>query len=80
VGPKVYDCLVKRKRIHTPFVTLFPIHIGPVLRAIRRQTSLRLIKAAPRYYPELSAIMAVPGLREFLAWNCAVLLEKRLSD
>lgn len=80
LGPRAYDWLVRRKRIHTPFVTLFPIHIGPVLRAIRRQPSLRLIKAAPRYYPELSAIMAVPGLREFLAWNCAVLLEKRPSD
>jgi hypothetical protein len=38
-----------------------------------------LIKAAPRYYPELSVIMAMPVVREFLAWNCAVLLEKRAS-
>lgn len=77
MGPRIYDRLVRRKRIHTPFVTLFPIHIGPVLRAIRREPTLRLIKAAPRYYPELSVIMAMPVLREFLAWNCAVLMEKR---
>jgi hypothetical protein len=72
----VYDRLFKRKRIHTPFVTLYPIHIGPVLRAMRSNPSLKVLKAIPRYYPEFSWIMALPGVREFLAWNCAVLLEK----
>ena len=76
LGPKVYDRLSKRQRIHTPFVTLFPIHIGPVLRSIRRQPELAVIKAAPRYYPEFGWLMALPILREFLAWNCAVLLGK----
>lgn len=77
LGPRVYDKVSGRKRMHTPFVTLFPIHIGSVLRAIRRQPALRIVRAAPRYYPELSGIMSVPVLREFLAWNCAVLLRKR---
>jgi len=31
---------------------------------------------APRYYPELAWVMRLPGLREFLAWNCAVLLAR----
>jgi SAM-dependent methyltransferase len=76
LGPRVFDRLSKRKRIHTPFVTLYPIHIGPVLRAIRRQRELKLVKVAPRYYPEFSWIMALPGVREVLAWNCAILLGK----
>jgi SAM-dependent methyltransferase len=77
LGPRIFDKVSKRKRIHTPFVSLYPIHIGPVLRSLRRRSELQIVKAAPRYYPELSWIMAVPGLREFMAWNCAVLLRKR---
>ena len=77
LGPWVFDRIVKRKRIHTPGESLYPIHIGPVLRAIRRNPALRLVKAAPRYYPELSLLMSVPVAREFLAWNCAVLMRKK---
>lgn len=76
LGPRVFDRVSRRKRLHTPFVTLYPIHIGPVLRAIRQQADLRLVKVAPRYYPELSLLMSVPIAREFLAWNCAVLMRK----
>jgi SAM-dependent methyltransferase len=76
-GHRVFDRLFKRKRIHTPFITLYPIHIGPVLRAMRSEPKLEVVKVVPRYYPELSWIMAVPVMREFLAWNCAVLLRKR---
>ncbi len=75
-GHRIFDKIVKRKRVHTPYVTLYPIHIGPVLRELRRNPRLQVIKVAPRYYPEFSWIMAVPALREFLAWNCAVLLNK----
>ena len=76
-GHRVYDKIYKRRRIHTPFETLYPTYIGSVLRAIRQQTTLRLIKVAPRYYPEFSWLMRLPGLRELLAWNCAMLLRKR---
>lgn len=74
LGHRVYDRVVRRQRIHTPFVTLYPTHIGPVLRALRCQKQVRVVKVAPRYYPELSWITAVPVMREFLTWNCAVLL------
>jgi SAM-dependent methyltransferase len=77
LGPRLFDRISKRKRIHTPYVTLYPIHIGPVLRAIRRRNELEIVKVAPRYYPELSWLMAVPGVREFAAWNCAVLMRRR---
>ncbi len=76
LGPRLFDRLVKRPRIHTPYVTLYPIHIGPVLRLMRRQPDLRIVKVAPRYYSEFSFLMALPVVREFLAWNCAVLLQR----
>jgi SAM-dependent methyltransferase len=80
LGPQVFDRVIGRKRIHTPYVSLYPIHIGPVLRAIRQREDLRIVKVAPRYYPELSVLMRVPGLREFLAWNCALLLRRSEAE
>jgi SAM-dependent methyltransferase len=76
LGPRVFDRVSKRRRIHTPFVTLYPSHIGPVLRALKRRPELRIVQVVPRYYPELKCLMAMPVVREFLAWNCAVLVER----
>jgi SAM-dependent methyltransferase len=75
-GHLVFDKLTKRKRIFTPFVNLFPISIGRGLQLIRQHPQLRLIAAATRYYPEFSFILRVPVLREFLAWNCALLIKR----
>jgi SAM-dependent methyltransferase len=79
-GHLVFDKLIKRKRIHTPFVNLFPISIDRGLQLIRQNPQLRLIAAATRYYPELSFILRVPVLREFLAWNCALLIKRNLVN
>ena len=79
MGHRVFDRIVKRKRIHTPFVTLYPTYIGSVLRAIRRTRELELMRVAPRYYSEFAFLMRIPVAREFLAWNCAVLLRRKVS-
>jgi SAM-dependent methyltransferase len=79
-GHRVFDRIVKRKRIHTPFETLYPTYIGAILRAIRRRPELEIVKMAPRYYPEFGVLMRIPVVREFLAWNCAILLRKRDED
>jgi SAM-dependent methyltransferase len=79
-GPFVHDRLTGRKRIHTPYENLFPTSIGQTLSAIRSQSNLRVIHTAPRYYPELSFLVRLPGLREFVTWNCAVLIQKRGSQ
>lgn len=76
-GHLVYDKLTGKKRIHTPFKNLYPTYIGHTLRQFRQLPTLRLIKVAPRYYPEFAFLMHLPVVREFLAWNCAVLAEKR---
>lgn len=74
-GVRVYDNVVKKKRIHTPFINLFPTNIGTILREIRRNSRVQLVAAAPRYYPEFSFLLRIPALREFLTWNCALLLQ-----
>lgn len=76
-GQWVFDRIVRRKRKHVAFVNLFPTYIGAVLRQIRQSQNLRLLKAAPRYYTEFGFILKVPVVREFLAWNCALLLGRK---
>lgn len=77
-GARLYDKLSRRPRFHQPHVNLFPTYIGHLLRVIREDTQLELVTAAPRYYTEFPFLMAVPGLREFAAWNCALLLRRKV--
>lgn len=72
----IYDKLSKRKRYHTPYVNLYPTYIGHTLRVIRQQPNLRILAMAPRYYTEFAFLLRVPVVREFVAWNCALLIGK----
>lgn len=74
-GHLVFDRLTGRQRKHTPFVNLFPTHIGKILAQIRDQPGLTIRKAAPRYYSELAPLVQIPIVREFLTWNVALLIE-----
>jgi SAM-dependent methyltransferase len=80
LGYRVYDKLLKRERKHTPFENLFPTYIGTVLKMIRGNPNLRILRVAPRYYTEFSFVMQLPLVREFLAWNCAMLIERRIQE
>ncbi len=73
-GHLIYDKIAKRKRKHTPFNNLFPTYIGSTLKLIRQNPNLRMLAAAPRYYPELAFLVRVPLVREFFTWNCSLLL------
>jgi SAM-dependent methyltransferase len=77
LGPRLYDRLSRRPRFHQPGKNLFPTYIGHMLEVIRRDTKLEVVAMAPRYYTELSPLMRIPGAREFLAWNSALLLRAR---
>lgn len=81
LGPKrghlVYDRLFSRPRKYTPYVNLFPTYIGRTLRALARNDEIEVMTVVPRYYPELAFITKIPGLRELLTFNCAVLARKK---
>ncbi len=77
LGPRLWDRWVRRPRRLRPFENLFPTSIGTLLRALRAHPALEIRRVAPRYYPELAWIVRIPVLREFLTWNCAVLLARR---
>ena len=76
IGPAIYDAIRPGKRQHFPFAGLWPVHIGPTMNLIRGTTGLRILAAAPRYYTELGFIMRIPVVREFLAWNAALIIQR----
>lgn len=57
--------------------TLFPVHVGQVLRWAHHQPGVDLIDARPRYYPSwCQPLVSVPGLREVATWNLATVLRR----
>jgi SAM-dependent methyltransferase len=62
---------------HEYGVNLFPVHIGPVLRALRARSDVCIIEAGPRYYPRwCRPLIRVPVLREVLTWNLMLIMRR----
>ena len=78
-GHLIYDKVTKRKRKHTPYENLFPTYIGKTMRTIRRSPHLEILRAAPRYYTEFSFLVGIPLVREFMSWNCALLIARKAA-
>ncbi len=58
-------------------VSLYPVHIGPVLRMMRQRADVEVVSARPRYYPRwCRAVLAFPGLREVVTWNLLLILRR----
>ncbi len=76
IGRKLKMKLSGKPTKHQVGQNLYLTFIGKTLRLIRSRSSLKVIKTTARYYPELSFLVKIPVLREFVAWNCAILLEK----
>jgi hypothetical protein len=67
-----------QKPKHHVGATLFPVHIGPMLRAVRSRPDVTLLAARPRYYPRwFRGLVRVPGLREVATWNLLLVLRRR---
>ena len=75
-GPKLWDRIKGVPRKHTPYENLFPTSISRTLRLLKQNRAVRLVRLAPRYYTEFAFLCRVPVLREFLTWNCAMLLRR----
>ncbi len=57
--------------------SLFPLHIGAVLRMMRRRADVEVVSARPRYYPAwCRALLLIPGLREIATWNLLLILRR----
>jgi len=57
--------------------SLFPLHIGPVLRMMRARADVEVVAARPRYYPDwCRPLLLIPGLREIATWNLMQILRR----
>jgi SAM-dependent methyltransferase len=77
LGPKLWDKLTGKKRLHTPGQNLFPTSIGHVKRKLKANSEITIMANAPRYYPEAAFLTRIPIAREFLTWNAAFLLKRK---
>jgi SAM-dependent methyltransferase len=81
LGPRYarrrYTRRYQRKPKHEFGVNLFPLHVGPVLRALRARPDVTIVAARPRYYPRWSGLLVrVPGLREVATWNLMLIMRR----
>lgn len=59
-------------------ISLFPLHVGTMLRALRSRDDIEVVDALPRYYPRwCKALLKIPGLREIATWNLLVILRPK---
>jgi SAM-dependent methyltransferase len=76
LGLKVYRYVKHRDPKNVPMKSLFPLHVGPMLQEVDARPRLRVESAVPRYYPSQRWILALPGVREVVTWNVAILMER----
>ncbi len=63
---------------HQVGTSLFPLHVGAVLRQLRSRADVDVVDARPRYYPRwCRVLLVVPGLREIVTWNLLLILRRR---
>jgi SAM-dependent methyltransferase len=79
LGPSLYRRLLRREPRQVPGQSLFPVHVGQVVRGLRRR-GISVEDVAPRYWPSLRFLARIPLLREVVLWNCVVMLRKPESD
>jgi SAM-dependent methyltransferase len=67
----------RREPKHKVGASLFPVHIGPMLRALRARTDIAIVDARPRYYPPwCRPLLRMPGLREVATWNLMLVMRR----
>jgi SAM-dependent methyltransferase len=81
LGSRVAERRYVRRLGHLPKnrvgTTLFPVHVGPVLRQVRARDDIEVIDARPRYYPRwCRVLLLLPGLREIATWNLLLILRR----
>ena len=76
LGPRLYVRRHGPPRKNPYGAGLWAVHIGPTLRLVRARPHLLIERVEPRYWPRLSAITRVPGLRELATWNCVIRVRK----
>ena len=67
----------RREPKHECGVNLFPVHVGPMLRALRARPDVEIVEARPRYYPRWCRVLVrLPGVREVATWNLMLIMRR----
>lgn len=67
--------------VHLFGQSLYPVHVGPLLRWAHRWNKVDTVEASPRYYPSwCNWVVRVPLLREVATWNLLLILRKRPTN
>jgi SAM-dependent methyltransferase len=62
---------------HKVGASLFPVHVGSLLHALRARTDIAIVDARPRYYPPwCRTLVRIPGLREVATWNLMLVMRR----
>jgi SAM-dependent methyltransferase len=82
LGPRYAERRYTRRHKRPPKnrfgTSLFPLHVGPVLRLLRSRADIEVVDARPRYYPRwCRPLLRIPGLREIATWNLLLILRRR---
>jgi SAM-dependent methyltransferase len=78
-GPKLYVKRHGQPRKNPYGDGLWAVHVGPTIRLVESRPGLEIERVEPRYWPRLSFITRVPGLREVATWNCVIRVRKATS-
>lgn len=76
LGLKAYRALTRKVPKNQPGQSLFVLHIGQVLKLVELDPRFSVRRVVPRYYPRLSWLLRIPGLREVLTWNCLLVIDR----
>jgi SAM-dependent methyltransferase len=58
--------------------SLFEVSVSRMLRWVRTQPDISVVRALPRYHPSWAHwVVRIPGLRELAVWNLALVLRVR---
>jgi SAM-dependent methyltransferase len=57
--------------------SLFPVHIGPMLKMVKDRRDVQVLSARPRYYPGWCRMLIyIPVLREIATWNLLLIMRR----
>jgi SAM-dependent methyltransferase len=77
LGPRLYERRHGPPRKNSYGEGLWAVHVGPTVRLVRSRPGLEVERVEPRYWPRLSVITRIPGLREVATWNCVIRVRRR---
>ena len=77
LGPRLYERIHGPPRKNPYGDGLWAVHVGPTIRFVRGRPGLEVERIEPRYWPRLSFLCRIPGLRELVTWNCVIRVRGR---